>query len=298
MVFVIDIVQYIMEKIGILIDSTCDLCDEDLKKYGIKLIPLQVIYKDAIYRDRIDISASEVYDRFEEEIPSTSLPQPIDFLNAVEEFRQEGYNKIVCVVISKNLSGTYNMVQQTMQEIDDIEIELIDSKILSAGIGFVAIEIAKAIKLGKNFKHCIKVATENIKRIRGFFIVKSLKYLREGGRIGLVEGTIGEMLNIKPVITVNANGVYETYKKVRGRKKSLDELYKIIKEKSEKAKLRVGIYHGNALEEAHTLLDEVKKLKNVKETFFEQISPVLSVHTGPGTVGIIIHELLGDALDA
>ncbi len=279
-----------MNKIAIVTDSTCDLSDDILEKYNIKLLPLRIIYSNAEYRDRVEISPEEIYERFELEIPKSSLPSPEDVIQLFNELEQDGFTHVLVFTISSGLSGTYNMIRMIASEYEQMTIKVLDSKALSWGLGIPVLEAVKAIISGNDFNQVLNIAKTVIEDTKAYFVVKTLEYLKKGGRIGKVEGTIGDILQIKPIISINTEGIYYTYKKVRGRKKSLKELLQIVEESAKDKLINVAVVHGNALEEAKELLDSIKELSNVKETFFSQISPVMVVHTGPGLVGVITSE--------
>lgn len=279
-----------MNKIAIVTDTSCDLPDEIINKYDIKLLPLRIIYHDSEYRDRFEILPEQIYERFDKEIPKSSLPTPGDAVKLFTDLQEEGYSHILVVTISSGLSGTYNMLKMIALEFQNITIELLDSKSLSFGLGYPVIEAAKEREASNDFTKIVEKTKKVISGSRGYFVLKTLEYLRKGGRIGKVEGTIGDILQIKPVISINEEGVYYTYKKVRGRKKSISELHDIVAEKAKDKLINVAVVHGNAFDEAKELLESIKKIGNVKEIFFDQISPVLVVHTGPGLIGLITTE--------
>lgn len=281
-----------MPKIAIVCDSTCDLLDEVITKYNIKILPLRIIYSNKEFRDKIDISPEEIYSRFNEEIPSTSLPSPEDVTNLFKDLENEGYTHVIVTLISSGLSGTMNMIRNIIDNFNNMVFEIVDSKSLSMGLGIPVLEGAKELEKTNDFNKTIKKIKDVVKKTEIYYVVKTLEYLRKGGRIGKVEGAIGDLLSIKPIISINEDGVYYSYKKVRGRKKSLNELYEIVEERSKEENLKVVVAHGDAYDEAQNLLNKIKNLSNVKETLLTQISPVLVVHTGPGLIGVIISESL------
>lgn len=281
-----------MIKIAIVSDSTSDLTDEIIKKYDIKILPLRVIYKDGEYRDRVDITPEQIYARFNEEIPTTSLPSPEDTINLFNGLKQEGYTHIIIVTISSGISGTMNMIRNVVNSYENMIFELIDSKSLTMGSGFAILEGAKELGRTGDFTKTVTRIKDVLAKTGVYYVVKTLDYLRKGGRIGKVEGTIGELFNIKPIISINEEGVYYSYKKIRGRSRSIEELYNIVIEKAKGKVVNVAVAHGDAYEEAQSLLSKIKELSNVKETVFTQISPVLVVHTGPGCMGVVISEVI------
>lgn len=280
-----------MAKIAIVSDSTSDLTEETIKKYNIRILPLRVIYKDGEYRDRVDITPEEIYSRFKDEIPTTSLPSPQDSMMLFDQLKQEGYTHVIVVTISSGISGTINMIRNIADSYEGLIFEIIDSKSLTMGAGFPIIEGAKELEETNDFEKAVSRIKEVLKKTKVYYVVQTLEYLKKGGRIGKVEGTIGELLNIKPIISINEDGVYYSYKKVRGRGRSIEELFEIIKEKAKEHLLNIAVAHGDAYEESQGLLKKVKELKNIKETVFTQISPVLVVHTGPGLIGIVVSEV-------
>ena len=280
-----------MAKIAIVSDSTSDLTPETIKRYNIRILPLRVIYADGEYKDRVNITPEEIYSRFKEEIPTTSLPSPQDSVDLFNQLKQEGYTHVIVVTISSGLSGTMNMIRNIADNFEGLLFEIIDSKSLTMGAGFAIIEGAKELERTNDIEKTVTRVKEVLKKTKVYYVIKTLEYLKKGGRIGKVEGTIGELLNIKPIISVNEDGVYYSYKKVRGRSRSIEELFEIIKEKAKETLVNIAVAHGDAFDESQDLLKKVKELKNIKETVFTQISPVLVVHTGPGLIGIVISEV-------
>ena len=279
-----------MTRIAIVTDSSCDLPDELLKEHNIHLLPLKIIYKDAEFRDRVDIRTEEIYERFSEEIPKTSLPSPEDALTLFEDLAQQGYTHILGVFISSGLSGTFNMVRTVTSDFSQAVVELVDSKNLSLAVGFPVLEAARELARSNDFERVVERAREAVTKSKTFFVIKTLEYLRKGGRIGLVEGTIGDLLNIKPIVSVNPEGVYYTFRKVRGRAKSIQEIYQIAVDEIQNRRVSIGVLHGNAIEEAMELVHQFKSMSNVKEVLVEQLCSSLAVHTGPGLLGVVVAE--------
>lgn len=280
-----------MKKIAIVTDSTCDLSMEQLEAYDIEMIPLRVVYRDREYRDRVDISPQEVYESMEREVPKSSLPLPGDVLGLLDRLKKDGYTDVVIALISSGLSGTYNMVRQVTQDYEGLNIEVIDSRSLSFGLGFPVIEGAKERLRSNDFEKVVARMQEIKDAIYEMYVIKTLEYLRKGGRIGLVEGTVGELLGIKPIIGINENGIYYTMAKVRGRKKSINKMFDLVREKYAGKTFNLAVVHGDAEEEARRLMDKLCAIGKVEERFFAQIGPVLGVHTGPGLIGVVAYEV-------
>lgn len=277
-----------MNKIALITDSTSDLPREIQEKYNIEVLPLHVIYKDAEYRDGVDITPEEVYNSLSREVPSTSLPSTGKILELFQRLKEEGYRDVLSIHISSGLSGTYSMIKNLEENAKQIGLRLhvIDSKSISMGLGFLVIKAAQLIESKTPLNEIIKTLDRFKREVKVFFVLKSLEYLRKGGRIGLVEGTLGDMLSIKPIISVNSEGIYYTIAKTSGRKSSIRKLIEIVKGAIGKSRVRVAVMHGNALDEAMEILNSIKDEVNTTYIFAGQVGPVVGVHTGPGLVGI------------
>lgn len=280
-----------MQKIAIFTDSACDLTDAELNEYGIRFLPLQIIYKDNSYRDRVEISADEVYNNLEKEVPKTSLPTGTDIDALFLELKKEGYTHAIGVMISGGLSGTANSVKLMAEEHPEIETYIYDTKNLSIAEGIMALKAAKMVKDGLSFEEIKEALPEEKKSVDTYYCLATLEYLIKGGRIGKVSGTIGQMLNIKPIIYVNEEGVYVTLDKARGTRQAYMKLVSILKENLEKTKCKVYVMHGGAKKEAQDMVERIKDLPGILSLEFRQISPALGVHTGRGLIGIAMERM-------
>ena len=279
-------------KIAILTDSSCDLELEIIQEYGIEVLPLHIIYPDNDFRDRIDITPQEVYDNLEQVVPKTSLPSLAEIKDVFEKLKENNVTHVLAVHISSGLSGTFQAVSNIAREFKEMVIEVVDSRTLSMGLGSSVLEAARELHRSNDFNKVVAKAKNILHESKAFYVLSTLEYLKKGGRIGYVAGTIGELLNIKPIISINEEGKYFTYTKVRGREQSLRKLGEVLKEHVQEKMSNVAILHGGAEEEARALEKAAKQLPNVKEVFFGQISPALGVHTGPGLVGMVIYPVL------
>lgn len=280
-----------MSKIALITDSSCDLSSDVLIQNNISVIPLRIIYGDNEYRDGLDITPQEVYDKFETEIPKTSMPAPGDFLEKIETLKKDGYTHCLVITISSGLSGTYNMCKMIEKEITDMKVEIIDSKALSMVLGFIVLEAAKLIKNNIPFDEIVEKVNRLKTKAKGFFIVDTLEYLRKGGRIGRVSAALGTVLNLKPIISIDDEGKYYSYSKVRGKKAAIEKLIEPLLKQLEQTKTNVAVLQGMAYDEAVVLMDRVKSFKNIGTVSMHQINPSLVVHTGPGLLGLAFYPI-------
>lgn len=275
-----------MDKIALITDSTSDVDEQMIEKYNLRVLPLRIIYKDREYIDKVTITPKEVYDNLENEIPSTSLPAINDMENLYTQLENEGYTHVIGIVISSGISGTYNALKMISENHPSIKSCIFDSKSITIGEGAIVEECGEMIKAGRNFDEITKLLPEIRDRIEVFYVVNTLKYLIKGGRIGKISGTIGEILSIKPIISINKDGIYYTYTKAKGKKQGINKLVEIAKEKLAKDNYKIWVMQGGAEEEVKKLYDAISQLPNITKLSTGEISPVSGVHTGPGLIGI------------
>lgn len=280
-------------KIAILTDSCSDVPRNLLESFHIYEVALGINYKDKSYRDRVDITPEEVYGNLQKEIPHTSLPTIGEMREVIERIIADGYRQIIVPVISSGLSGTYNAIMNVCNEFKDIQTAVIDTKNIALGSGFFSVYAAQLVEKNLSFDQIVKKLEDKIAASHIYYSLQTLQYLMKGGRIGRVEGILGSMLQIKPIISCDENGIYYTVEKVRGRKQSIDKLIEIVEGRLKGTKnYYLMISHGHAQEEADKIKERMKAYVDRAVLFMEgQISPALGVHTGPGLIGIGYFDL-------
>jgi len=276
------------ERVALVTDSACDLLDEQLAQYDIRIVPLRIATSRGEFRDRLEISAEQLYTILEHEIPKTSLPLPEDVSAMYRQLKEEGATRVLHLTMSGGLSGTYNMVNIIAEETDYLQVDVFDTRTLSCGLGLLVLEAADCLSRGMPVDSVIDRLSKVRKHQLGAFVIRTLEFLRKGGRIGLVEGVVGSLLQIKPVIFVNDDGVYATLVKARGFVKALAAMQEEFFRRFQGRKIRVAVVHGNAESDARSLLDLFREKLDVVSGFISPVSPALAIHTGPGLVGAII----------
>ena len=275
------------KKIAIVTDSACDLPDSILQKYDIRFISLRMVCRGGEYRDRREITDEEIYAMLDTELPKTSLPLFEDMEATYDALADEGYTDVIHLCISSGLSGTFNAVAMFATEYTRLNVHVFDTKTLSMQQGIIVLLCARMLKHSQDIDEILAYAQKLRDNSAGYFIVRTLEYLRKGGRIGLVEGVLGTVLQLKPIIWVNDDGIYETVAKVRGHGHAVDTLIKECQKRFEKAKVMLAVVHGSAQADAEKLLDRLKGVLNIEESFLGTVSPVLGIHTGPGLLAVI-----------
>ncbi len=277
-----------MEKIALITDSASDINSELIKKYNINVLPFKIIFSDKEYKDGVDITPSILYEKLPTEIPTTSLPSISEFTELLEKLKSDGYTHAIIITISNCFSGTFNAARLASESVSDITTFVFDSLTLTMSEGAMVLETAALIEEGKSFNEITNELPTIRKKIDVFFTLDTLTYLKKGGRIGKVAGTIAEALNIKPIITIKDDG-FHTYSKVRGTKQSISKLSNILNDYLAKGKCKVWIMNGDAPDKADLLYNAIKNSDNLVEcTLGGMIGPALGVNTGPGLVGFIV----------
>ena len=275
--------------IKIVTDSTSYIADKYIKEYDIKVVSLNVIINEVSSRE-MDIENKVFYEdvKNSKEIPKSSQPTPEEMLNIFKEIVEAG-DSIVGIFLSSKMSGTYsnaNMIKDMiLEDYPDADIHILDSKTNCMQMGFAVIEAARAASEGKSIDEVINAANHVINNSRFLFTPETLEYLKKGGRIGGAAALFGNVLQIKPILTV-VNGETSVFKKVRTRKKAIEEIVKTVLEEIEtKGFGDIVVHHINCQEDGLKL---AKALENKlgKKVDIQSIGPVIGVHVGPGSIGI------------
>lgn len=273
-------------KTAIMVDSGCDISQEFIEQYDIKVLRLKVLYGDRMYSDGLDIDPLEVYRRFPQEIPTTSTPNMYEVSELVNESKSEGYEKIIGITISSGLSGTYNAVAMAFEE-EDIETFAFDTKNISIGAGLLAMWAAKKLSEGWTFEAVKHGLNDKINDSKVFFYMDTLDYLRKGGRISPAVAIVGKALNLKPIISCNEKGTYYTVSKIRGQHKGLEKLMDSLKDYIGDKKAYLAIMNGDGTRYLDIIRARIKEMFPQCEVVVDkQITATMAIHTGPGLIGV------------
>ena len=278
-----------MEKIAILVDSGSDLSLDYIREEGFYYLPLYVNLDGKFLKDRLEISPEDFYSwiKTNNKLPKTSMPSPGDINELLEKIKEDGYDKVICINIGNKFSGTYNACK--LAEVPGLEVYAFNTGNLTLAQGYYAIYAKKLIDEGKSFDEITKNLEEKIYDSKVFFTIDTFKYIVEGGRVPKTFGKIGDALSVKPIIKTDPpEGGFAIEKIVRGEKKTLSQLEKIIRKNLEGVKdyyffISEGDYPDGREKMKERLKDIIENAKVYKEG---QISPTLGANTGPGLIGI------------
>ncbi len=276
-----------MSKIAIVTDSTAYIPKDLIAQYNISVIPLVLIWGEETYRDDIDIKPTEFYTRLQGAtvMPTTSQPTIADFKSLFERLHGEGC-EILSILISSQLSGTVSSAEQARKLVPDAVIEIVDSKTTAMELGFHVLAAARAAEIGASLAECKAVAEDAQERTGVIFAVDTLEFLHRGGRIGGGARFLGTALKLKPLLEV-ADGSIAALERVRTKRKAHNRLIELIEARvAGKKNIRLATLNANAADDARALLAQANGNMEVVESVFAEVSPVIGVHVGPGTVGL------------
>lgn len=276
-------------KIAILADSGSDI---NTVKSGAPLyiLPLRIIIDGKEFIDKKEITLKEVLSQIDDKKVSTSLPSPKDIESTFDQIKKDGFTHVICIPISKGLSGTMNVIRTIADTYKGLEIHFIDTKNISMASGYSSLEALEMIKAGEDFDTIINSINERLTKKKVFFTVDKLIYLKRGGRIGLVSATVAELLKIKPVITCNDEGVYYTVKKQRGYQKAVAQLIAEVQEfVGDSKSYDIALMNSDTKLDLDLFTKKIKEaLPNINEFIISNITPALAIHTGPEALGIAV----------
>ena len=276
----------------IMTDSTADLSKELLEIYDIHSIPLYVRFGDEIYKDGIDITTPELYQKVSETniLPQTAAPSPGDFYQAFKPLIDAGKD-IVYIGIGSTISGTIQSARVAALEFPENRIFIIDSKNLSSGIALLVLKAKDLRDKGRSARVIYEKITDIVPKVRSQFAIQTLEYLYKGGRATGLQALMGSMLRIKPIIKV-LDGKLGVDKKAFGKmSRALDMMLEEYLSLGDKIDLDyVMITHSLADKHAIYMMDIVKNKLNPKHLIESHAGCVISSHCGEGTIGILYIE--------
>lgn len=284
------------KKVAVLTDTNCDLPEEFCKKYPIFRLPLVVCSGLTEYRDGVNITVQEVYDRQKNEDFKTSLPHRGDVTAVLDEIRDAGYSQVIVLLLGGALSGAGNLLRIIAGERTDLDIAVFDSCCASVGVGILALQTAQYAARGLPFHLLKKLVAQLVSDTKVFFSLDTLEYLQRGGRIGRATAMAGTLLQIKPVLSFDESGTIYTAAKVRGRRAVADRLIRLVSEYKEAhgggARFNLVVCDGNAPQEGAALEEAlVRALPGAEQVVHGQLDATLAVHLGPHLLGAGIQFL-------
>ena len=284
----------VVQQVAIVTDSIACLTRELVEQYGIVIAPISIYSGDKVYKDWVDITPTEAYELFlkDPESFATSPASPGRYLEAYREASNQT-KTILCVTLSSKLSTGYDVAcvakEQAKTELPQVSIEVLDSQMVTAAQGFVALAAARAAAEGKGLIEVVKAAEEVRNRATFVILLDTIRHVYRSGRIPKVAAQVGSMLKIKPILTMSS-GLVRFTGAVRSREHGIDRILKIMRDKVGQSPVHVAVMHAYALEEAERLKERVSSEFNCVELWLTEFSPVMGYTTGTGTLGFAFYS--------
>lgn len=283
--------------VAIVIDSTANIPLHLIKKHNLYVMPLRINWPGEDVESEVDaenITSKQFYKKLKSSsaIPSTSQPSPGEFVEFFKEIGEK-HSEIVVILVSNQLSGTYKSATFALNMVEELNIQLIDSKTMGIGMGLIAMNCADMAKSGKSIDEIAQFAREGAEDERTWIVVDTLDYLHKGGRVSGSKKLVGNILNMKPILNIN-NGKAEIFGAVRTRKKAIDTILDMVETEMQNGKrFHMGISHADDPVLAHETATMVRERFLPEVLHIADMSPVVGTHTGPGALSIshlIMHE--------
>jgi DegV family protein with EDD domain len=274
-------------KTAILTDSTAYISKELRKQHGIYMVPLSVVIGGETYREEMDITANEFFEKIKEEsdLPTTSQPAIGEFVELFTEI-SKSHDAVICIHLSSGISGTYQGAITASTMVDELEVYAFDTEISCLPQGLYAIEAAKMAKEGHQPLEILARLDEMKTVSDAYFVVDDLRHLQRGGRLSSAQAIIGSLLQIKPLLTFE-NKVIIPFEKIRTKKKALKRVEELFDQAAQKGTpLQVAIIHANREEEALDWKNDLSTRYPDVEFSISYFGPVIGTHIGEGSLGM------------
>lgn len=271
--------------VKIVTDSTSDLTHEIASMLGITVVPLYVNLGGVTYRDNIDLTTEDFYQKLGQSatLPTTSSPSPGSFTEVYDRLAAET-DEILTITISSKLSASYKTAVAGREiRKSNARVEIIDSLSAIAGLGLIVISAAKAAQAGQSLDEVINVTRSSMKRVEFRIAFDTLEYLKRGGRIGAAQAFLGSMLKVNPILTIK-DGVIEGVARPRSRTKAMDFLYDFVASYAHIEEM--VIEDANTPDDVETLLDRLSSIFPRERIYRMKVSPVIGTHVGPRVLGL------------
>jgi DegV family protein with EDD domain len=285
-------VRLTTENTAVVLDSTADFPEAPQRFSNFRVVPLYVRFGDESFKDYVDIDPARFYERLQRApvLPTTSQPTPGDFLAVYEQLAPQ-YERILSLQISSTLSGTFGSAETAAGLLGGDAVRVIDTRTVSASLALLALGVQRRLERGTSDEEIDAFVARYGREHRLLFTVNTLEYLAKGGRIGKAAAFAGNLLNVKPILTIR-DGEVVPLKRVRGNQKAFQEFQQLFESTTtDTPKLRVGIAHAAAPERMAALRELVERRRpQGRIEIATTLGAVVGTHAGPGTAGFFWFE--------
>jgi DegV family protein with EDD domain len=276
--------------IALVTDSIADIPKELIEKYQIHVLPLNILLEGSNYLDRISINAEKFFSIEEElkEFPTSSQPSARTVENLFS-FLTSYYDSVIAVIVSKELSGTFNAVNSATEKLinEGKKLSVINSKLNSGAEGLLVLKAAEEIASGKSHDNIVHVLNNQVSKTKIYVSVDTLKYMVRSGRVSQTKGSLAKLLNLKPIVSLDEKGAGTIFDKAFSRKGSTKKLISAVKAVLEKDQIdRYVIVHGNSPKRAQEYKEIFTRLIGKEPEYIEEVSTIVAMSAGEGSVAI------------
>lgn len=278
-----------LAKIKIVTDSTADITNEEIEKYGIEVVPLTISIDGETYIDRVNITPSEFMKKMKEseELPKSSQPSSGAFLELYDRLGSEGY-EVISIHMTGGMSGTVQSAESAAK-MTNTNVAVVDSRFISRALTFQVLEAAKMAEEGSSIQEIVEKINDLRNHTRLFVVVDTLENLVKGGRIGKGRAILGSLLNIKPIASLEG-GEYTPVGKVRSHAQVAKYLAKqFIEDTNGKTLLGVGLVHADGYDLASKVKESIKDHVGNVQVLIQETTPIVGTHTGAGAIGFMYY---------
>ncbi|MBO8157870.1 MAG: DegV family protein [Bacillaceae bacterium] len=274
-------------KTAVLTDSTAYIPKDDREKWDIHMVPLSVIFGEESYREEIDITTEEFYEKVKQsdELPKTSQPSIGLIAEKFEELSRD-YDAVIAIHLSSGISGTYQATVSAADMVEGIQVYPFDSEISCMPQGFYVLEAAQMAKDGKNPEEIMTRLEEMKETMRGYFVVDDLSHLHRGGRLSAGQAIVGSLLQVKPILHFVDTKIVP-FEKIRTKKKAIKRIFELLDETTKTAdQVEACVVHANNPDEGEKLKQKLEETYDNVHVTLSYFGPVIGTHLGEGAIGI------------
>jgi DegV family protein with EDD domain len=282
------------QKVAVVTDTTACVPQEQVTRYGIEVVPIQLIIDNKAYRDGIDINPTEFYTllRQAKKMPTTSSSSPEHYLEAFRRASQRATG-ILCLTEPAKFSAMYNSARIAADIAGDtlpgVAIEVLDCTTAAAGQGLVTLAAARAAALAQSLEEVKASALNVMSKVNLLATLNTLQYLAKSGRVPQAAAMVNNILNIKPIFSLDHSDAH-TVALPRSMKSATKRMLKLMEPLVAKGRpLHVAVMHADALEQAISFENRVSSQFECQEIFITEFTPVMGMHTGPGLIGVAFY---------
>ena len=282
-----------MNKLAIFTDTASDLTYELADQYDIALVSYQLQMGDSHLIDQVDITSREFYETMSHyDVLSTGIPTVQTVIDKFEELKEQGYTQVLAICSSDKITGMQGLLEVVKSEHSDLDITIFNTNQIASSSGVFAIYASQLRQSGHGLQEIVAELERVKPKAEILALFRTLTYLVKGGRFNKYKGAFGNLLNINPMLSA-VNGEVAAIDKIRGTKKSLQALIKLVKERlADSDKYILSFFAGNNEQEVEELKRELsEEIANASLFYETELTPVLGCHAGPKSIGVSILRL-------